>query len=102
MPKKRRKSTRPGTMQRNAVISSFRPRMAFGVRGEKEPEPVIEGRAWLKSRGELIEPIRDVHEVVFRLPANREPRSSRAVAGVGSRTSGPTLRRERRWPRESL
>lgn len=68
MPKKRpRKSTRPETMQRNAIISSFRPRMSFGVRGEKEPEPEIEGRAWLKLRGELIEPIRDVHEVVFSL-----------------------------------
>lgn len=68
MPKNRRRgSTRPETMQRNAVISSFRPRMSFSVRGESEPEPEIEGRAWLRLRGMLIEPIRDVHEVTFSL-----------------------------------
>jgi hypothetical protein len=41
--------------------------MAFSVRGANEPEPEIEGRAWLKLRGWLFEPIRDVHEVTFSL-----------------------------------
>ena len=65
--KRRRQSRRPETMRRNAVISSFRPSISFSVRGESKPEPEIEGRAWLRLRGMLIEPIRDVHEVTLSL-----------------------------------
>jgi len=64
---RRRKSKRLETMQRNAVISSFTPSMRLGVRGPNDREPEIEGRAWLELRGTLVEPIRDVRDVVFKL-----------------------------------
>jgi len=75
MPKRRRRrSKRPETMQRNAVISSFTPRMRLGVRGPSDPEPEVEGRPWLKLHGTLIEPIRDIHDVVFKLWPDPEKR----------------------------
>ena len=73
MPKLRRRK-RPETMQRNAVISSFRPSMRFNVRGPNDPEPEIEGRPWLELRGTLVEPIRDVHDIVFKLWSDPEKR----------------------------
>ena len=77
MPKKRRrKSTRSETMQRNAVISSFTPRMRLSVRMPKETEPEIEGKPWLELRGTLVDPIRDVHDVVFKLWADPAPVSA--------------------------
>ena len=54
-------------MQRNAVISSFTPSMRLSVKGPNDTEPEIEGRPWLELRGTLIEPIRDVQDVVFKL-----------------------------------
>lgn len=54
-------------MQRNAIISSFTPRMRLSVRGSNDPEPEVEGRPWLELRGTLVEPIRDIHDVVFKL-----------------------------------
>jgi hypothetical protein len=67
MPKTRgRRSSRPETMQRNAIIPSFAPRVRFSVKDAKDPEPEIEGRAWLELRGQITEPIRDVQEIVFR------------------------------------
>jgi hypothetical protein len=67
MPKtQRRKSLRPETIQRNAMISSFRARMAFSVRG-KEPDLEIEGRPSLELRGKLLEPIRDSEAIVIKL-----------------------------------
>ena len=75
MPKKRRgKSRRDETMQRNAVISSLAPRVSFSVKGEKDPEPEIEGRPWLELRGQLTEPIRDVQDVVLKLWADPDKR----------------------------
>jgi hypothetical protein len=75
MPKpRRRKSKRPETMQRNAVISSFTPSMRLSVNGPADPEPEIEGRPWLELRGTLIEPIRDVKDVVFKLWPDPEKR----------------------------
>ena len=65
--KRRRRSTQPETMQRNAIISSFVPSMRLSVRGARDSEPEIDGRPWLELRGALVEPIRDVQDVVFKL-----------------------------------
>jgi hypothetical protein len=68
MPKpRRRRSKRPEAMRRNAAISSFTPRMHLGIRGPNDSEPEVEGRPWLELRGTLVEPIRDVKDVVFKL-----------------------------------
>src|SRR5437867_3601889 len=65
--KRRRRFTRLETMQRNATVSSFTPRMRLSIRGANDPEPEVEGRPWLELRGTLVEPIRDVKNVVFKL-----------------------------------
>jgi hypothetical protein len=85
MPKKRRrKSTRRETMQRNAIISSFTPRMRLGVRGANDPEPEVEGRRRLELRGTLVEPIRDIKDIVFKLWPDPEKRVGPArPAAVG-------------------
>jgi hypothetical protein len=58
--------------------------MAFSVRGENEQEPEVEGRPWLKLRGVLVEPIRDVHDVVFKLWPDPDKRMGPArPAAVG-------------------
>jgi hypothetical protein len=81
---RRRKPKRPETMQRNAVISSFTPTMRLGVRAPKDADPEIEGRPWLELRGTLVEPIRDVQNVVFKLWSNQEKRVGPArPAAVG-------------------
>jgi hypothetical protein len=81
---RRRKSTRLETMQRNAVISSFTPTMRLSVRGSNDPQPEIEGRPWLELRGTLIEPIRDVRDIVFKLWPDPETRVGPArPAAVG-------------------
>src|SRR5688572_3397893 len=43
------------------------PRISFSIRNPNDPEPEIEGHPWLTLRGTLFEPIRDVHEIVFKL-----------------------------------
>jgi hypothetical protein len=85
MPKpRRRKSKRQETMRPNAVISSFTPTMRLSVRGPNDAEPEIEGRPWLELRGTLVEPIRDVHDVVFKLWSDPEKRVGPArPAAVG-------------------
>jgi hypothetical protein len=71
-------------MQRNAVISSFTPSMRFSVRGANEQEPEVEGRPWLELRGTLVEPIRDVRDIVFKLWADPDKRVGPArPAAVG-------------------
>jgi hypothetical protein len=75
MPKpRRRKSKQQEMIRRNAVISSFTPSMRLSVRSAKEAEPEIEGRPWLELRGTLVEPIRDVRDVVFKLWPDPETR----------------------------
>ena len=81
---RRHKSKRPETMQRNAVISSFTPRMRLSVKGPNGTEPEIDGRPWLELRGTLVEPIRDVQDVVFKLWSDPEKRIGPArPAAVG-------------------
>ena len=81
---RRRGSKRPETMQRNAIISSFTPRMRLSVRGPSDAEPEVEGRPWLELRGTLAEPIRDVRAVVFKLWADPDKRMGPArPAAVG-------------------
>lgn len=71
-------------MQRNAVISSFVPSMRLSVTGPNDPEPQIEGRPWLELRGALVEPIRGVQDVVFKLWSDPEKRVGPArPAAVG-------------------
>src|ERR1700719_1452947 len=82
--KRRRRSTRPETMQRNAIISSSTPRMRLSMRGANDPEPEVEGRPWLELRGTLIEPIRDINDIVFKLWPDPEKRVGPArPAAVG-------------------
>ena len=91
MPKKRRgKSRRDETMQRNAVISSLAPRVNFSVKGEKDPEPEIEGRPWLELRGQLTEPIRDVQDVVLKLWADPDKRVGPAKGKTSTRRGSCT------------
>jgi hypothetical protein len=85
MPNKQRpRSTRLETMQRNAVISSFTPRMRLSIRGPKDREPEVEGRPGLELRGTLVEPIHAVRDVVFKLWPDPEKRVGPArPAAVG-------------------
>jgi hypothetical protein len=77
-----RKPRRNETMHRNALISSFAPRVSLSVIGAKDPEPEIEGRPWIELRGQITEPIRNVQEVVFTLWADPDRRvgAARPVA----------------------
>jgi hypothetical protein len=72
--KGRRKSKRSETMQRNAAISSITPRMRLSVHGPDDAEPEIEGRPWLELRGTLVEPIRDVQDLVVKLWSDPDAR----------------------------
>jgi hypothetical protein len=75
MPKKRRRrSTQPETMRRNVAISGWVPRVSFGVRNPDATEPEIEGSLWLRLRGTLFEPLRDVNEVTFSLWPDHDKR----------------------------
>ncbi len=65
--RRRRQSLRDELWHRNVVITAVRPRVSFSVKGEKDPKPEIEGHPYLKLDGTLTEPIRDVHEIVFKL-----------------------------------
>src|SRR4051794_12266632 len=68
MPKRRRRKSRSDErMRRNVTISAVAPRVSFSVKGENDEEPEIEGRPALELRGKMTEPIRDVHDVVFKL-----------------------------------
>jgi hypothetical protein len=58
--------------------------MRFSVRGANEQEPEVEGRPWLELRGTLVEPIRDVRDVVFKLWSDPDQRVGPArPAAVG-------------------
>jgi hypothetical protein len=71
-------------IQRNAVISSFTPSVRLIIRGPNEPEPEVDGRPWLELRGTLVEPVRDVRDVVFKLWSDPEKRIGPArPAAVG-------------------
>jgi hypothetical protein len=85
MPKPRRRNPkRRETMQRNAIISSFTPSMRLNVIGPNDLEPEIEGRPWLELRGTLVDPIRYVQDVVFKLWSDPEKRLGPArPAAVG-------------------
>src|SRR4029453_5270909 len=89
---RRRKSKRPETMQRNAVISSFTPSIRLRIRGQNDPEPEIEGRPVLELRGTLVEPIRDVQNVVFQAVVRFRPgspvRHGERACGLGSTSFG--------------
>ena len=71
MPKKRRRRTHGDeTMQRNVAIASIAPQSSFSVKGEKDGEPEFDGHQGPELPGQMIEPIRDVHDVVFNLWAD--------------------------------
>lgn len=72
--KRRRKARSDERMRRNVVISYVAPRVSVSVHGEKDPEPEIQGRPWLEIRGQMFEPIRDVHDVVFKLWSDPDKR----------------------------
>jgi len=60
------------------------PTMRLSIRGPNDPEPEIEGRPWLELRGTLVEPVRDVQDVVFKLWSDPEKRVGPArPAAVG-------------------
>jgi hypothetical protein len=68
--RRRRKSRRDETLDRNVVISSIAPRFGIRMEDANDPDPLLEARPWLELRGHLLEPIRDVEAVKFSVWAD--------------------------------
>jgi hypothetical protein len=72
--KRRWRSRRDETMRRNILISSLAPRISFGVKGEKDPEPQVGSRPWRELRGQLTEPVREARDAVLKLWSDPDKR----------------------------
>jgi hypothetical protein len=84
MPKQSR-TKRPETLNRTADIASFGASLRVGVDEPKDPEPEIEVKPWLETRGMLDAPVRQTSDIVLSVyPEARTKVGTARPPAVGS------------------
>ena len=60
------------SLHRNVIISSIAPSVGISMKDANDRDPLLHGRPWLELRGYMLEPVRDIHEIVLKLWGDSE------------------------------